>query len=152
MMTPQRLVTRRLVEAETLTGKVGSAALVVAVIQGLLLGQALQAKVTMAVRAVQSAAVVAATARLATLMLTVTAAMVRFTGGSRKPPLVMRAVVVRGTTTLVFSNTVAPTAVETAVTTPTTLRAGCRTLGAVRAVGIRRLVLITVAGVALALS
>jgi len=113
-MTPQRLVTRRLVEAETLTGKVGSAALVVAVIQDLLLGQALQAKDTLVEATYLQEAVGAETERLVTLTLWGMAAMVRFTGGSRKPPLVMRAVVERGTTTLVFKNTVAPTAAETA--------------------------------------
>ena len=114
MMTPQRLVTRQLVEAETLTGLAKSAALVVAVIRGLLLGQALQAKDTLVEATHLQEAVGAETERLVTLTLRGMAAMVRFTGGSRLLLLVMREVVVRGTTTLVFSNTVAPTAAEMA--------------------------------------
>jgi hypothetical protein len=120
--------------AATLAASAKSAALVAAATPVPCRVQAPQVRATTARLAVLLAAVVVATPKQAALTGLVKAATVPSIGGSRRPLLAMRAAVVRATTTLGFSRSVASMAAVTAATTPTTRKGVFRIRAVERAV------------------
>ena len=121
---PQHLGIPQSVEVEILVPWASAEVLALVPTLALLVVRAHQVRVMTVRPAVLMLVAAAATLKLAAPMRLVTAAMVRFTGGSRKPLSVMRAVAVREISILVSRNSAGITA---AVTVP---RLGWLTLGA----------------------